>query len=78
MAIVPAENPYYLFSLWYAEAAGCDAIDDHTALTLATGLDDAKKRYFMAPGVGHYGIFNGSKWRDMIAPIVDEWILAHN
>lgn len=48
------------------------------ALTLATGLDDAKKRYFMAPGVGHYGIFNGSKWRDMIAPIVDEWILAHN
>jgi poly(3-hydroxybutyrate) depolymerase len=32
----------------------------------------------MAPEVGHYGIFNGSKWRDKIAPVVEDWILAHN
>ena len=47
------------------------------ALTLATKLPEAKKRYYMAEGVGHYGIFNGSKWRDRIAPIVEDWIAAH-
>ncbi|WP_242095258.1 polyhydroxyalkanoate depolymerase [Sphingomonas sp. CROZ-RG-20F-R02-07] len=48
-----------------------------SALTLATALPDGKKRYFMAPGAGHYGIFNGSKWRNTIAPIVEEWIAAN-
>ncbi|SFP78934.1 polyhydroxyalkanoate depolymerase [Sphingomonas rubra] len=47
------------------------------ALTLATSLPDEKKRYLMAEGVGHYGIFNGSKWRDRIAPVVEQWIAAH-
>lgn len=47
------------------------------ALTLATGLPETSKRYFMAPGVGHYGIFNGGKWRDVIAPIVEDWMRAH-
>jgi poly-beta-hydroxyalkanoate depolymerase len=27
------------------------------------------KKYHMAPDVGHYGIFNGSKWRNRIAPV---------
>ena len=48
------------------------------ALTLATGLPEKKKRYFLAEGVGHYGIFNGSKWRTMIAPVVEDWIRAHD
>lgn len=48
------------------------------ALDIATNLADDHKRYFMAPKVGHYGIFNGSKWRDTIAPIVEDWISAHN
>ena len=48
------------------------------ALTIATQLPEEKKRYYMAEGVGHYGIFNGSKWRDRIAPIVEEWIAAHD
>ena len=30
------------------------------ALTIATGLAEDKKRYLMAEGAGHYGIFNGS------------------
>ena len=48
------------------------------ALTLATNLPEDKKRYLMAEGVGHYGIFNGSKWRDRIAPVVEQWITAHD
>jgi poly(3-hydroxybutyrate) depolymerase len=48
------------------------------ALTIATALPDEKKHYLMAEGVGHYGIFNGSKWRDRIAPVVEGWIAANS
>ncbi|MEO7277511.1 MAG: polyhydroxyalkanoate depolymerase [Sphingomicrobium sp.] len=44
------------------------------ALNIATGLPKAKKHYFMAKDVGHYGIFNGGKWRDRIAPVVEKFI----
>jgi poly(3-hydroxybutyrate) depolymerase len=44
------------------------------ALGLAAKLPESKKRYFMAENVGHYGIFNGRKWREIIAPVVEEWI----
>lgn len=47
------------------------------ALTIATSLPDEKKRYYMAEGAGHYGIFNGSKWRTKVAPVVEEWMKAH-
>lgn len=47
------------------------------ALTIATNLPDDKKRYYMAEGAGHYGIFNGSKWRNKVAPVVEEWMKAH-
>ncbi len=48
------------------------------ALHLANGLAENRKKYFMAPEVGHYGIFNGSKWRDVIAPQVEDWIAHHD
>ena len=47
------------------------------ALTLTPNLSDKKKRYYMAEGAGHYGIFNGSRWRDKIAPVVEEWMAKH-
>jgi poly(3-hydroxybutyrate) depolymerase len=48
------------------------------ALDLTPKLPAAKKKYFMAETVGHYGIFNGRKWREKIAPVVDEWIARHD
>ena len=48
------------------------------ALTLATKLPEEKKHYLLAEGVGHYGIFNGSKWRTRIAPVVEQWIAANS
>ena len=48
------------------------------SLTLAKKLPEAEKKYYMAEGAGHYGIFNGSKWRTKIAPVVEEWIAKHN
>jgi poly(3-hydroxybutyrate) depolymerase len=47
------------------------------ALTLATTLPDDKKKYFIAPSVGHYGIFNGRRWREEIAPVLENWIAEH-
>ena len=48
------------------------------ALDIAKKLPAAKKRYHLAKGVGHYGIFHGSKWRNRIAPIVEDWIARHD
>jgi len=48
------------------------------ALTIATRLPKTKKRYYMAEKVGHYGIFNGSRWRTKIAPVVEDWIARHD
>jgi poly(3-hydroxybutyrate) depolymerase len=47
------------------------------ALDIATGLSAQKKQYFLAKDVGHYGIFNGRKWRERIAPVVEEFIADH-
>ena len=48
------------------------------ALDIATKLPAARKKYFLAEDVGHYGIFNGRKWRDKIAPVVEKFIAANN
>lgn len=44
------------------------------ALDLCTGLADAKKKAHLQIGVGHYGIFNGRKWRESILPVVRSFI----
>lgn len=49
-----------------------------SALTLAKKLPEKMKQYHMAEGAGHYGIFNGRKWRESIAPIVEQWVAGHN
>ena len=47
------------------------------ALDLTEHLPLSMKKYHLAPDVGHYGIFNGSKWRGKIAPVVEEWMRAN-
>ena len=48
------------------------------ALDIATKLPTAKKQYLLAKDVGHYGIFNGRKWREKIAPQVEKFIAAND
>lgn len=48
------------------------------ALDISTGLADAKKKYLLADKVGHYGIFNGRRWREVIAPEVKAFMRAHD
>jgi poly(3-hydroxybutyrate) depolymerase len=47
------------------------------ALDISTKVPAAKKQYFLAKDVGHYGIFNGRKWRERIAPVVEKFIAAN-
>jgi poly(3-hydroxybutyrate) depolymerase len=47
-------------------------------LDLAISLSADKKEYYMAEGAGHYGIFNGSRWRDRVAPVVERFIRQHD
>lgn len=47
------------------------------ALKVTPNLPEKMKKYLLAMEVGHYGIFNGSRWRNKIAPVVDAWIVQH-
>ncbi len=47
------------------------------ALDLATKLPAKSKQYHLAKDVGHYGIFNGRKWREKIAPVVEKFVAAN-
>ena len=48
------------------------------ALEIATSLPESKKKYHMAAQVGHYGIFNGRKWREQVRPVITAWIEKHS
>ncbi len=48
------------------------------ALDLATGLPSEMKKYHLQRNVGHYGIFNGGRWRREIAPVVKAFIREHD
>jgi poly(3-hydroxybutyrate) depolymerase len=47
------------------------------ALDLTPNLPDAKKQHHLQAGVGHYGVFNGSRFRQEIAPGVKTFMARH-
>jgi len=47
------------------------------ALDITPNLADKKKKYHLEKGVGHYGVFNGRKWRENIAPTVKDFMRTH-
>jgi len=47
------------------------------AQDLCVNLPAGKKKHYTQPGVGHYGIFNGRRWREEIYPIVRDFIREH-
>lgn len=44
---------------------------------LCTGITPKQKMHYEAAGAGHYGIFSGRRWREMVHPLVKAFILAH-
>jgi len=47
------------------------------AHTLCSNLSDEMKVHYEQPNVGHYGVFNGSRWRSEIAPRVMDFIQSN-
>jgi len=47
------------------------------AQMLCSGLPKAKKQHLLAKGVGHYGIFSGRKYRELVYPQIRDFIAAN-
>jgi poly(3-hydroxybutyrate) depolymerase len=45
-----------------------------SVITLCKNLPSEKKEYYLAEGVGHYGLFNGSKFRKNILPEINQFV----
>jgi poly(3-hydroxybutyrate) depolymerase len=45
---------------------------------LCAHIPKEMKQHFTAPKCGHYGIFSGRRWREVIAPKISEFIHAHH
>ena len=45
---------------------------------LCTGIPAAKHQHYEVQGAGHYGIFSGRRWRDMVYPVVKAFIMANH
>jgi poly(3-hydroxybutyrate) depolymerase len=46
--------------------------------TICSGVPATRQRHLEAKGAGHYGIFSGRRWRDVVYPAVKAFILEHN
>jgi poly(3-hydroxybutyrate) depolymerase len=45
---------------------------------LCSGIPAKNKQHFTAPGCGHYGIFSGRRWRDVICPQITDFIAKND
>jgi poly(3-hydroxybutyrate) depolymerase len=45
---------------------------------LCTGIPAADQRHYEVKGAGHYGIFSGRRWRELVYPQVQAFIAAHD
>ncbi len=48
------------------------------AHALCLNIPGERRAHFVAPGVGHYGIFSGRRWREVVFPQVRGFIAAHS
>jgi len=57
------------------DITGCGQTE--AAHALCDGLPDSLKLHYTQPKVGHYGVFNGSRYRRMIQPRIRDFIRSH-
>jgi poly(3-hydroxybutyrate) depolymerase len=46
------------------------------AQDLCVNIPESHKTHYLQPGVGHYGVFNGSRFRSEIAPRIHDFVLT--
>ncbi len=47
------------------------------AQALCTGITADRREHFIVEGAGHYGIFSGRRWREVVYPKVRDFFAAH-
>jgi poly(3-hydroxybutyrate) depolymerase len=47
------------------------------AHTVCTNIPESMRAHYLQPKVGHYGVFNGSRFRSEIAPRIGDFIATH-
>jgi poly(3-hydroxybutyrate) depolymerase len=53
-------------------------LQTRAAHKLASNLPEEKRVHYMQPAVGHYGVFNGSRFRAEIAPRIVDFMATHD
>ncbi|MGD9585811.1 MAG: polyhydroxyalkanoate depolymerase [Brachymonas sp.] len=48
------------------------------SLSMCSNVPEEDKQYFELKGAGHYGIFSGRKWREIVYPVVRDFIARHH
>jgi poly(3-hydroxybutyrate) depolymerase len=48
------------------------------AHALCVNIPDHRKAHWLQPAVGHYGVFNGSRFRSEIVPRIADFVLTNN
>jgi len=48
------------------------------AHALCLNIPRSQREHFLAPGVGHYGIFSGRRWREVVFPRVRDFIATYS
>ena len=48
------------------------------AHALCLNIPRERREHFVAPDVGHYGIFSGRRWREVVFPRVRDFIATHS
>jgi poly(3-hydroxybutyrate) depolymerase len=56
----------------------CGLGQTQAALDLCSNVPADEKYHYVQPGVGHYGVFNGTRWRTEIQPRIREMIRTVN
>ena len=48
------------------------------SLDMCSSVPESEKQYFEVMGAGHYGIFSGRRWREVVYPILRDFIAKHH
>ena len=56
----------------------CSVGQTVAAHDLCTSIKPFRKKHYVQPGVGHYGVFSGRRWQTQIHPIVRNVILTNS
>jgi poly(3-hydroxybutyrate) depolymerase len=63
-----------LFTVEGAQDDMCPPGQTRAAHDLCTGIPAERKRHHLQDGVGHYGVFAGTRWEDEIYPLIRTFI----